>query len=97
MSEACLASFCHKVLQISLVVTVCDEAAEACPYFPHARRQVHWGFPDPSRVQGSEDERLAAFRHIRDLIATRIHQFLELHPFISLEQFSAATQEEPNT
>jgi arsenate reductase (thioredoxin) len=64
---------------MDLVITVCDEAAEACPYFPHARQQVHWGFPDPSRVEGSEEERLAAFRHIRDLIATRIQQFLG-HP-----------------
>ena len=63
---------------MDLVVTVCDEAAEACPYFPNARQQVHWGFPDPSRVEGSEEERLAAFRHIRDLIATRIRQFLQL-------------------
>lgn len=63
---------------MDLVVTVCDEAAEACPYFPNARRQVHWGFSDPSRVEGSEEERLAAFRHIRDLIATRIRQFLQL-------------------
>lgn len=71
---------------MALVVTVCDEAAEACPYFPNARRQVHWGFPDPSRVEGSEEERLAAFRHIRDLIATCINQLLEYHASASLEQ-----------
>lgn len=84
---------------MDLVVTVCDEAAEACPYFPNARRQVHWGFPDPARVEGSEEERFAAFRHIRDLIATRINQFLGLHPAISLEQLYAAAkaQEGPNT
>jgi arsenate reductase (thioredoxin) len=61
---------------MDLVITVCDEAAEACPYFPNARRQIHWSFPDPSRVTGSEEERLAAFCRIRDLIATRIDQFL---------------------
>lgn len=61
---------------MDLVVTVCDDAAESCPFFPNARRQEHWGFPDPSQVEGSEEERLAAFRHIRDLIATRITQFL---------------------
>ena len=84
---------------MDLVVTVCDEAAEACPYFPNARRQVHWSFPDPSRVEGSEEERLAAFRHIRDLIATRINHFLRLHPFSSLDQLYAAAkaQEEPST
>src|SRR5258708_4565194 len=83
---------------MDLVVTVCDEAAEACPYFPNARRQVHWGFPDPSRVEGSEEERLAAFRHIHDLIATRINQFLGLQLSRSLDQLYAAAkaQEEPN-
>lgn len=82
---------------MDLVVTVCYEAAEACPYFPNARHQVHWGFPDPSRVEGSKEERLTAFWHIRDLIATRINQFLGLHPATSLEQLYAAAkaQEEP--
>lgn len=82
---------------MDLVVTVCDEAAEICPYFPNARHQVHWGFPDPSKVEGSEEERLAAFRHIRDLIAVRINQFLGLSPAHSLEQLYAAAkaQEEP--
>jgi arsenate reductase (thioredoxin) len=82
---------------MDLVVTVCYEAAEACPYFPNARHQVHWGFPDPSRVEGSEEERLAAFRHIRDLIAARLNLFLGLHPATPLEQLYAAAkaQEEP--
>jgi arsenate reductase (thioredoxin) len=82
---------------MDLVVTVCYEAAEACPYFSNARHQVHWGFPDPSRVEGSEEERLAAFRHIRDLIGVRINQFLGLHPATSFEQLYAAAkaQEEP--
>ncbi len=58
---------------MDLVVTVCHEAQETCPFFPNARSQVHWGFPDPSRATGTEEERLAAFRHIRDLIATKIN------------------------
>jgi len=61
---------------MDLVVTVCDEAAEKCPYFPRARRQEHWGFPDPSRATGSEEERLAVFRQVRDAIAARIDAFL---------------------
>ena len=59
-----------------LVVTVCDEAAEECPFFPGARRQVHWGFPDPSAAEGTEDERLAVFRDVRDTIAAHIEIFL---------------------
>jgi len=51
-----------------VVVTVCDEAAEACPVFPGNGRRVHAGFEDPALVQGPETVRLAAFRRIRDEI-----------------------------
>lgn len=61
---------------MDLVVTVCDDAAEECPFFPGARRQEHWGFPDPSAVAGGEEERLAAFRSVRDAIARRIEAFV---------------------
>ncbi len=61
---------------IDLVVTVCDDAAEECPFFPGARRQIHWGFPDPSAATGTEEERLTVFRQVRDAIAARIDQFV---------------------
>jgi arsenate reductase (thioredoxin) len=61
---------------MDLVVTVCDEAAEECPYFPRARRQEHWGFPDPSAAVGTDAERLAVFRRVRDAIAERIDAFV---------------------
>jgi arsenate reductase len=62
---------------IDLVVTVCDDAAEECPFFPGARRQEHWGFPDPSAATGTEEERLQVFRRVRDAIALRIEQYLQ--------------------
>ena len=62
---------------MELVVTVCDEAAEECPYFPHARRQEHWGFPDPSVATGSEVERLEVFRRVRNAIAAHIDVFVK--------------------
>lgn len=62
---------------MDLVVTVCDEAAEECPYFPRTRRQQHWGFPDPSAATGSETERLTVFRRVRDAIAARIDVFVQ--------------------
>ncbi len=61
---------------MDLVVTVCDTAAEECPVFPGALHQLHWGFADPSVVSGTEEERLAAFRHTRDLILVRLRQWL---------------------
>lgn len=50
------------------VITVCDSAAEACPVFPGGETRLHVPFPDPSAAQGSEAERLAAFRRVRDAI-----------------------------
>jgi arsenate reductase len=58
------------------VITVCDDANEACPFFPGARSRLHWSFEDPSRVEGSEEERLAVFRSVRDRIRERIEDDL---------------------
>ncbi len=54
------------------VITVCDEANEACPIFPGAKNRLHWSFRDPSRVEGDDEERLAVFRGVRDEIRARI-------------------------
>jgi len=51
-----------------LVVTVCDDADELCPDFPGAARRIHVGFPDPWAAPGGEEERLAAYRDVRDRI-----------------------------
>jgi arsenate reductase len=52
-----------------LVVTVCNDAREACPVFPGAGRRLHRAFADPAIVTGTEAERLAAFRRVRDEVA----------------------------
>ena len=56
---------------LDLVITVCD-ANEACPIFPGARERLHWPFPDPSTAAGGYQERLRAFRNVRDEIRARI-------------------------
>jgi arsenate reductase (thioredoxin) len=58
------------------VVTVCDDANEACPVFPGAKNRLHWSFRDPSRATGSEEERLEVFREVRDEIRGRIEREL---------------------
>jgi arsenate reductase len=58
------------------VITVCDDANETCPFFPGAANRLHWSFEDPSRVEGSEEERLAVFRSVRDRIRERIEDDL---------------------
>jgi arsenate reductase len=54
------------------VITVCDDANEACPFFPGAGNRLHWSFEDPSRAEGVEEERLAVFRSVRDRIRDRV-------------------------
>ncbi|MFA6958318.1 MAG: arsenate reductase ArsC [Thermoanaerobaculia bacterium] len=58
------------------VITVCDNANEACPFFPGAAARLHWSFEDPSAARGSDVERLEEFRRIRDQIRARLRAFL---------------------
>ena len=58
------------------VITVCDQAAEACPVFPGAKRRLHWSFPDPSKATGTQEEQLAVYRQVRDAIQEHIEREL---------------------
>jgi arsenate reductase (thioredoxin) len=58
------------------VITVCDDANEACPFFPGVANRLHWSFEDPSKAEGSEEERLVVFRSVRDRIRRRIEEEL---------------------
>jgi arsenate reductase len=59
------------------VITVCDRAKESCPVFPGAPQRIHWSFPDPAVAQGSEEERLQAFRQVRIGLMNRLRLFVE--------------------
>jgi arsenate reductase len=61
---------------LDTIVTVCDHAKESCPVFPGDAVRLHWPFPDPASVEGSEEQRTDAFRKIRDRIHGRIMVFL---------------------
>ncbi len=58
------------------VITVCDNAREACPAFPGAGNQLHWGFDDPAHAQGTDEEKMREFRRVRDEIQDRLRKFL---------------------
>ena len=60
------------------VITVCDQARQVCPVFPGVHETLHWGYEDPAAVEGSEDERLAAFRSTLTMMGTRIQAFIIL-------------------
>ncbi len=60
----------------SYVITVCDEAsAEKCPIFPGPGKRLHWSFPDPSQITGTEEEKLAQVRDVRDAIRRQIENW----------------------
>jgi arsenate reductase len=59
------------------VITVCDQANESCPIFPGETERIHWSVPDPAAVEGSETERLAAFRRVRDSLAETLGAFID--------------------
>ena len=61
--------------QFDSVITVCDNAKEACPFFAGAVERLHWSFEDPSAATGSDEERLRTFRRIRDEIRSRVRTF----------------------
>ena len=65
------------VLIVSAVKRNYDNAKESCPLFPGKAKTIHWNFEDPAEVKGSKDEKLFAFRKVRDKIEGKIKEFIE--------------------
>ncbi|EMR07190.1 Arsenate reductase [Bhargavaea cecembensis DSE10] len=59
------------------IVTLCSDAADRCPMTPPSIRREHWGFDDPAKASGTEEEIMAEFRRVRDEIGERIRKFAE--------------------
>ncbi len=62
--------------EFAAVITVCDNAAEECPIFPGAPQRAHWSLPDPAAVSGTKEEKLGAFRKVREELERRIQAFV---------------------
>ena len=60
------------------VITVCDRANESCPIFPGTTERIHWSFDDPTAVSGTDEQKLRAFRTVRDAIQQRLRMFLTI-------------------
>jgi len=59
------------------LITVCDDADQNCPtIWPGVNTRMHWSFEDPARFEGSEEEKLAKFREVRDLIEDKMRQWV---------------------
>jgi arsenate reductase len=64
--------------QFDYVITVCDRARQTCPVFPGNHNTLHWGLDDPAEVEGTDRDKLEAFRRTRIEVATRLRPFVEL-------------------
>jgi len=62
--------------KFDFVITLCDHAAESCPVFFGGVQRIHMGFPDPAAVSGNPEEKMAAFRKVRDQIREEVVDFL---------------------
>jgi arsenate reductase (thioredoxin) len=61
--------------EFDYVITVCDNAKESCPIFPGNTQRIHWSFDDPAEAEGSEEDKLAVFRRVRDEISERLNEW----------------------
>lgn len=61
------------------LITVCDRAKANCPIFPGVSQRLHWSLDDPAAAEGTEAERLAVFRRVRDELAAHIEEFVAQH------------------
>ncbi len=66
-------------IPFDFVITVCDNAKEACPYFPGNVKRFHYNFPDPAKATGSEEDIMKEFRRVRDMIKTYSAEFVKQH------------------
>ena len=62
-------------IDFDFVITVCDNAKEACPYFPTRAVKLHYNFPDPAKAKGTEEEVMEQFREVREMIRSYIQNF----------------------
>jgi arsenate reductase len=68
----------HSGRQFAYLITVCDEtSAERCPLFPGGTHRLHWGFPDPSALTGTYEQRMERVREIRDAIEQQVEQWCD--------------------
>lgn len=65
------------LMNADFVVTLCGDAADKCPVTPPHVKRAHWGFDDPAKAQGTEEEKWAVFQRVRNEIEARIKDFSE--------------------
>ncbi|GJM83379.1 protein ArsC [Paenibacillus sp. HMSSN-139] len=67
----------ERLNRADMVVTLCGDAADRCPMTPPQDRREHWGFDDPAKATGTDEEKWAVFQRVRDQIGERIRRFAD--------------------
>jgi arsenate reductase len=62
--------------KMDVVITLCDNAAESCPWIPTEIKRIHWSLKDPARSEGTEEEIMNEFRRVRDEIKDKVFDFI---------------------
>jgi len=80
--------------QMDFIITVCDDAAgEVCPFWPGKPVSAHWGFPDPSKVQGTDEDKRRAFKDVMVGLKKRIDLLADM----PLERLNSLSLQEIHT
>jgi len=66
----------YRNIEFDIVLTVCDTAAEECPYYPTNAKRFHHNFPDPAKCAGTPEEVLQEFRKVRDMVKKYSRAFI---------------------
>ena len=69
----------YLAIPFDMVITVCDNANEACPFFPGKVERFHENFPDPAKATGTAEDVLNEFRRVRDMIKVYSENFVQTH------------------
>jgi arsenate reductase len=69
----------YTTIPFDYVITVCDNANEACPYFPGNVKRFHHNFPDPAKAAGTDEEIMNEFRRVRDMIKVYTLDFVNTY------------------
>jgi len=67
----------YEAIYFDLIITVCDNAKENCPYFPSNAIRFHHNFPDPAKATGTEEEVMKEFTKVREMIKTYCKNFVD--------------------
>lgn len=69
----------YRDIDFDLVITVCDHAKETCPWFPGGATQLHQNFPDPSKLPGTPESNIEAYRKTRDEIKSYVEELIDTY------------------